>query len=209
MDLETLLSPGQPRRPCGVDLEYDASFAEIDRLSQGKPEQQIGEHHRPRRGAGLEDAPEEGARSFSHVARTCGSAAHLTRALLRNSGWSGLAHRARRSARSRRDATGTVSIRAWIPTDDNDPDHAGQYLHQLLGYADAERGAGDANRLVARARPLLAARLEIASGDVPAPPPPRGAAPPTDGDHRRRRDGRRPGRARRDRRRRCTPASSR
>ncbi len=40
--MESLLQPVSPEAPCGADLEYDSAFLELERSSQGKPEQQIG-----------------------------------------------------------------------------------------------------------------------------------------------------------------------
>ncbi len=59
MDLETLLAPVSPDDQCGADLEYDASFSEIDRLSQGKPEQQIGTTIVPAEEPDWKNAPEK------------------------------------------------------------------------------------------------------------------------------------------------------
>jgi type VI secretion system protein ImpA len=41
-NLESLLQPISADDPCGQDMEYDAAFLELERVSQGKPEQQIG-----------------------------------------------------------------------------------------------------------------------------------------------------------------------
>jgi type VI secretion system protein ImpA len=42
MDIQSLLQPLPGSSPCGADLEYDPEFLELDRLIQGKPEQQMG-----------------------------------------------------------------------------------------------------------------------------------------------------------------------
>lgn len=43
IDLEHLLSPVTEESPSGDDLEYDAGYLELERLSRGKPEQQMGD----------------------------------------------------------------------------------------------------------------------------------------------------------------------
>lgn len=43
LDLEALLAPVAEQPPCGPDLEYDPEWQELERLSQGKPEQQFGD----------------------------------------------------------------------------------------------------------------------------------------------------------------------
>lgn len=42
-EIETLLEPLSDENPCGPDLEYDAEFGEMERATQGKPEQQFGD----------------------------------------------------------------------------------------------------------------------------------------------------------------------
>jgi type VI secretion system protein ImpA len=43
LDLEALLAPISDDAPSGPDLEYDAEWQELERLAQGKPEQQFGD----------------------------------------------------------------------------------------------------------------------------------------------------------------------
>ena len=43
MDLEALLAPITPDRPCGDNLEYDADYMAMDQASAGKAEQQFGD----------------------------------------------------------------------------------------------------------------------------------------------------------------------
>jgi type VI secretion system protein ImpA len=178
MDLETLLAPVSPDDLCGADLEYDASFAEIDRLSQGKPEQQIGSTIVP---AEEPDWKTLQKKSTEFLARSkdLRVAAHLTRALLRNNGWSGL-------------ATGLGLLRGLVekywdgvhprldPSDDNDPT---MRVNVFTSFSDTPM------LTAVRATPIVASRalgrfslrdLEIAGGDVPAPAAADGApAPPS------------------------------
>jgi type VI secretion system protein ImpA len=43
LDIEALLAPTSDQPPCGPDLEYDPEWQELERLAQGKPEQQFGD----------------------------------------------------------------------------------------------------------------------------------------------------------------------
>lgn len=43
IDVEALLAPVSDQPPCGPDLEYDPEWQEVERLAQGKPEQQFGD----------------------------------------------------------------------------------------------------------------------------------------------------------------------
>lgn len=47
IDLEKLLAPLSDEAPSGDDLEYDAGYLELERLSRGKPEQQMGDDRIP------------------------------------------------------------------------------------------------------------------------------------------------------------------
>lgn len=42
IDVEQLLSQIDADAPCGEDLEYDSAFAEMEKMAEGKPEQQFG-----------------------------------------------------------------------------------------------------------------------------------------------------------------------
>jgi type VI secretion system protein ImpA len=178
MDLETLLAPVSPDDQCGADLEYDASFSEIDRLSQGKPEQQIGTTIVPAEEPDWKNVQKKSTEFLAH-SKDLRVAAHLTRALLRNNGWSGL-------------ATGLGLLRGLVerywdgvhprldPTDDNDPT---MRINVFSSFSDTPMLAA------VRATPLISSRalgrfslrdLEIAGGDMQAPAAAEGAAaPPT------------------------------
>ena len=43
VDVSQLLAEVSPESPCGEDLEYDPAFGEMERASQGRPEQQMGD----------------------------------------------------------------------------------------------------------------------------------------------------------------------
>src|SRR3954469_21001542 len=42
-DIEKLLEPISSEEPCGPNLEYDAAFLALERISLGKPEQRMGD----------------------------------------------------------------------------------------------------------------------------------------------------------------------
>ena len=44
IDIGKLLQEVSPEAPSGPNLEYDPAYAELDRLSQGKPERQMGDN---------------------------------------------------------------------------------------------------------------------------------------------------------------------
>jgi type VI secretion system protein ImpA len=177
MDLETLLAPVSPDDQCGADLEYDATFSEIDRLAQGKPEQQIGTTIVPAEEPDWKNLQKKTTEFLAH-SKDLRVAAHLTRALLRNNGWAGL-------------AMGLGLLRGLVerywdgvhprldPTDDNDPT---MRVNVFSSFSDTPMLSA------VRATPIVSSRalgrfslrdLEIAAGDVPAPAAVEGApAPP-------------------------------
>jgi type VI secretion system protein ImpA len=90
IDVAGLLQPVSPEEPSGPDLQYDPVFAELETLSRGKPEQQFGKTVIP----GEEPdwrALEKGAMGLLGRSRDLRAAVHLTKALIRTSGWVGLA----------------------------------------------------------------------------------------------------------------------
>jgi len=90
MDLETLLAPVTPEDPCGADLEYDPAFSEIDRLAQGKAEQQIGNTIVPAEEPDWKGVQKK-AGDLLGKSKDLRVGAHLTRSLLHTLGWSGFA----------------------------------------------------------------------------------------------------------------------
>jgi len=173
-NIESLLQPIAADAPCGPDLEYDSAFLELDRLSQGKPEQQMGDTIVP---AQEPDWKEVGNRALALMAKTkdLRIAIRLTRALLNTEGLAGL-------------ADGLKVVRGVVetfwdgfypkldPDDGNDPTFR---VNILMGLCD---GAAFIDRL--RQVPLVIARsfgrfglrdFAIASGEIP---PPAGTDPP-------------------------------
>jgi type VI secretion system protein ImpA len=175
MDLEALLAPVTPEDPSGPDLEYDPAFGEIDRVAQGKPEQQIGNTIVPAEAPDWKVVQKK-ATDLLAKSKDLRVGAHLTRALLQTSGWSGF-------------AVGLGVLRGMIerywdgvhprldPSDNNDPTMRVNILSSF-----GEQGTLS----VVRSIPLVSSRtlgrvslkdLEMAAGD--APPPANGAAAPS------------------------------
>ena len=174
-NIELLLQPISAEAPCGADLEYDPVFLELDRVSEGKPEQQMGDTIVP---AQEPDWKEVASRALALLAKTkdIRIAIRLTRALLYTEGFTGL-------------ADGLAVVRGiaesfWDgfypkldPEDANDPTFR---VNILMGICDA---ATFIDRI--RVIPIVNARsfgrfslrdLAIASGEIPPLP---GVEPPT------------------------------
>jgi type VI secretion system protein ImpA len=171
--LDTILAPIAGPDPCGSDLEYDVAFAELERLGQGKAEQQIGSTIVPAEEPDWKSVQKQALELLGR-SKDLRVAAHLTKALLRTSGWSGFSQ-------------GLSALRDFVanqwpgiyprldPDDGNDPTMRVNILNSM---ADGETVSG------VRATVLVASRtlgrftlkdLEIASGDAVAA----GAAGPT------------------------------
>jgi type VI secretion system protein ImpA len=87
--VESLLQPVAPATPCGADLEYDPAFLELERLVQGKPEQQMGSAVVPAQEPDW-DAIAKRAAALLGKTKDLRVALHLTRALLNRDGFAGL-----------------------------------------------------------------------------------------------------------------------
>jgi type VI secretion system protein ImpA len=87
-NIDSLLEPISAESPCGPDLEYDPAFLELDRLSEGKPEQQMGDTIVP---AQEPDWKEVGNRALALLGKTkdLRIAVRLTRARLNTEGFQG------------------------------------------------------------------------------------------------------------------------
>ena len=166
-DVESLLLPVAGSDPCGADLEYDPAFLDLDRLVQGKAEQQIGKT------VVAAEEPEwpavaRAAAALMTRTKDLRIALHLTRAWFRTEGFAGL-----------RD--GLALLRGLVerywerfyprldPDEGNDPTFR---INILMGLCDP---AAITDRF--RTIPLVAARsfgrfsmrdLAVASGELPA-----------------------------------------
>jgi type VI secretion system protein ImpA len=89
-NLESLLQPVSADAPCGADLEYDPAFLELERLSESKPEQQMGDNIVP---AQEPDWKDVGNRALALLSKTrdVRIALKLARALLHTEGLAGFA----------------------------------------------------------------------------------------------------------------------
>jgi len=167
-NIESLLQPVSADAPCGPDLEYDPAFLELDRISEGKAEQQMGDTIVP---AQEPDWKEVGNRAQALLAKTkdVRIAIRLARALLNTDGLTGL-------------ADGLAVLRGIVetfwdgfypkldPEDDNDPTFR---VNILMGLCDS---AAFIDRI--RSIHLVAAKsfgrfslrdFAMASGEIPPP----------------------------------------
>jgi len=165
-NIESLFEPISADAPCGADLEYDPSFLELDRLSQSKPEQVMGDNVVP---AQEPDWKDVGNRALALLGKTkdLRIAMRVARARLNTEGLTGL-------------ADGLLVVRGIVehfwdgfypkldPDDDNDPTFR---VNILMGLCDGDTFI-DRIRLV----PLVSARsfgrfslrdIAIASGELP------------------------------------------
>jgi len=167
-NIESLFEPVSADAPCGADLEYDPAVLELDRLSEGKPEQQMGDHIVP---AQEPDWKEVGNRALALLAKTkdLRMAVRLTRALLHTEGLAGLADGLA--------VTRGIIEKFWDgfypkldPEDGNDPTFRVNILMTLCD------GPSFVDRI--RLLPIVAARsfgrfslrdIAIASGELPPP----------------------------------------
>jgi type VI secretion system protein ImpA len=173
-NLESLLQPVSADAPCGPDMEYDPAFLELERLSESKPEQQMGSTIVPAQDPEWKVVAER-ALDLLGKTKDLRIAAKVTRALTQLEGFAGFAD--------------GVALMCGIvetfwdgfypkldPDDDNDPTFR---VNVLMGLCD---GPMFIDRL--RTIPLVSARsfgrfslrdLAIASGEIP---PPAGTEPP-------------------------------
>jgi type VI secretion system protein ImpA len=167
-ELEALLSPVNPESPCGVDLEggdkYDPAYLELDRITQVKPEQQIGSTIIPAEEPDWKTVRKKATELLAR-SKDLRVACHLTNALLRTDGWAGF-------------GLGVAVLRGlveryWpglfpaLDPDDGDPQVR---ITSVLSIGDGGTLA------MVRTMPLIASRtvgkfsikdLEIAAGDAP------------------------------------------
>jgi len=167
-ELEALLSPVNPEAPCGVDLEggdkYDPAYLELDRITQVKPEQQIGSTIIPAEEPDWKTVRKKASELLAR-SKDLRVACHLTNASLRTDGWSGF-------------ALGLGVLRGFVerywpglfPSLDPDDGDPQVRITSVLSIGDGGTLA------MVRTMPLIASRtvgkfsikdLEIAAGDAP------------------------------------------
>jgi len=173
-NLDSLLEPVSAEAPCGADLEYDPAFLELERLSESKPEQQMGSTIVPAQEPDWKEVANRALPLFGKT-KDLRIALKVTRALMHTEGLAGF-------------ASGLTLVRGIVenfwdgfypkldPEDGNDPTFR---VNILMGLCDGPMFI-DRLRLV----PLVSARsfgrfslrdMAIASGEIP---PAAGAEPP-------------------------------
>jgi type VI secretion system protein ImpA len=167
-NLDSLLQPVSADAPSGADLEYDPAFLELERLSESKPEQQMGSTIVPAQEPDWKEVANRALALFSKT-KDLRIAAKVTRALLQTEGLIGF-------------ADGLSLMRGVVetfwdgfypkldPDEGNDPTFR---VNVLMGLCD---GAAFIDRI--RLIPIVSARsfgrfslrdLAIASGEIPPP----------------------------------------
>lgn len=89
IDVKSLLSEVSDEAPCGDDLEYDPEFGELERVVQGKPEQQIGDTLIPAQDADWPDIVNKAVNLFART-KDLRVTIYLIRALIHTEGMTGL-----------------------------------------------------------------------------------------------------------------------
>lgn len=167
-NIESLLQPISADAPCGADLEYDPACLELDRIAQGKPEQQMGDTIVP---AQEPDWKEVGNRALALLAKTkdVRIAMRLTRALLNTESLPGLAD-GLKVLRGIAETFWDGFYPKLDPEDNNDPTSR---VNILMGLCDS---AAFVDRI--RMVPLVSAKtfgrfslrdFAIVSGEIPPP----------------------------------------
>lgn len=178
IDVESLLAPLSSDAPCGEDLEYDLAFLELERASQGRPEQQFGDTIVPAEEADWGLVRRMALELFSRT-MDLRVAVWLTNALIQTDGWPGF-----------RDGLALVDgliERYWAdvhpqldPEDDNDPTLRMNLIASLADPATTLAYLRNAPLVVSSVlgrislRDLMIARGELelpADSDYPEPDP--------------------------------------
>ncbi|MEZ4652684.1 MAG: type VI secretion system protein TssA [Candidatus Eisenbacteria bacterium] len=165
IDIAALSGPLSPESPCGDDLEYDPLFGEMERASQGKPEQEIGD---TKVAAEDPDWKELKAKSIAVLQRSrdLRAAVYLTRALAHTDGFAGF-------------ADGLELIKNLLeqhweklyplldPDDDNDPTMRVNAIASLVDADTSVRAVRTVPLVRSRALGQFSLRdIEIANGDA-------------------------------------------
>jgi type VI secretion system protein ImpA len=168
LNLESLLAPISEAEPAGPNLEYDRDFAALERLSQGKPERQMGDAVQPAEDPDWK-ALGQGAQALLLRSKDLRAAIHLTRASLRTGGLVGFSE-------------GIRLVRELL-------EHFWEGVHPMLDADDNNDPTMRVNTLASladsptlgalRSAPLVTARglgsvtlrdLLVATGEIPAVP---------------------------------------
>jgi type VI secretion system protein ImpA len=168
IDLEHLLAEAVEQPPCGPNLEYDADFLEVEKLAQGKPEQQFGDTVIPSEEPEWAEVRERAAALLAR-SKDLRIAVLLTRSLIHELGIGGL-------------ATGLSVVaqllerywdRVYPELDRDESNDPTMRLNALAPLTDPDTVLRDLRRswfLRSRsAGQLLVRDVEVALGKLPAP----------------------------------------
>jgi type VI secretion system protein ImpA len=174
-DLSSVLEPVSGDAPCGSDLEYDPAFGELERMAEGKPEQQMGDTIVPAQEPDWKQVQRK-AIDVLKRSKDLRPAVHLTRSLLRTDAWAGLAE-ALTTLQGLVEQYWEGLYPALDPDDDNDPT---MRLNILATLSDTPVLNAIRNTTLVSSRTLGRFSLkdmEIANNE--APPDKNMATPPT------------------------------
>jgi type VI secretion system protein ImpA len=168
IDTDNLLQPIAGDEPTGTNLEYDPAFATLERIAQGKSEQQIGDTIVPGEPPDWKAVHEQAAALLGR-SKDLRIVSHLVRALLHRHGFTGLSEGL--------SVVCGLLERYWAPLHPRlDPDDQ----HDPTMRINALALFSDPQLLVAlRTAPLVQSRafgavslrdIAVASGETPAPP---------------------------------------
>lgn len=168
LDLDGLLSEISVDAPCGDNLEYDATFVEVERLMQGKPEVQYGDTIVPAEPPDWKQIRKLALELFDRT-RDLRVAVHLARALIHTDGMPGFADGLRLTE-------GLIS-RLWQPVhpqlDPDDDDDPTMRVNALATFCDKStflRDLREAPLVASRVHGRFALRdIELANDEIPLP----------------------------------------
>jgi type VI secretion system protein ImpA len=168
IDTENLLQPIAGDEPTGTNLEYDPAFAALERIAQGKPEQQIGQTIVPGEPPDWKAVHDQAAALLGR-SKDLRIVSHLVRALLHRQGFVGLCEGL--------EVVRGLLERFWTPLHprlDADDEHDPTIRISALALLSDSQVLG-----ALRAAPLVHSRsfgavsvrdIAVASGEMPAAP---------------------------------------
>ncbi len=168
IDVDSLLQPVSEENPCGEDLEYDPTFQEMERASQGKPEQQMGDTIVPAEDPDWSDLGRLATEILGR-SKDLRAAAFLARAALRTDGWAGFSAGLEVLRRLLDELWDDVHPKL-DPDDDNDPTFRMNVLESLTDREGTLSGL--------RSAPLVESRMlgrfglwhiDVAQGELSLP----------------------------------------
>ncbi len=167
IDPEQLLLPATEQAPCGLSLEYDPAFLELEQAAQGRAEQQFGETVIAAAEPDWADVRQRALHLFTRT-KDLRVAVYLTRALVNEDGIGGLGVGLGLLQR--------LLARFWDAVhpqldanDDNDPTMRLNILAQLVDAGGLLRDLRRSTFIASRSLRLSVRDAEIALGKVPAP----------------------------------------